>query len=167
MKQYIRFGDIPKDGRSINYFKLTYEQQNVLDYEDYPNEVKEVGLSVFEIKDNKPLLDNLQLITTLHARIKDNYKAYIVVGNEIAKGNDNEPLLSNVEIIGEYLYTKNEMYEYILSILKTKYLSYKDTNEESEFIGKFYYPKEVLICNSIEFKNPIDGFDDTLGYRNR
>lgn len=165
MKRYIRFGEIPADGRSINYFKLTFEQQNNLDYNEYPDEAKECGLSVFDIVDDMPLLDNLQLITTLHARVRDNYKAYIVSGDIVGYGNDGEPLLSNVKIVSDYIYQKEELYEYIISVLKTKYQQFEKRAENNEFMGTFSFPKKTLVCNDYEFWNPVEGFDTRLGYK--
>ena len=193
MMKHIRFGKIPKDGKSVNYFKLSFEQQDNLEYEEYPEEAKEIWLSVFNMENNLPILENLQLVSTLHDRVKHGYTAYIVTGNKVADGNDGEPLLSNVKILEEYQYTKDEMFKYIISVLIEKYQNHSGEYIDAEsriFFGTFYTeekrniktgtivsvwenygsdgyetlkPYTKVTCNGMDFWNPIDGWDTKLG----
>lgn len=101
--RYLRFGEIPKDGKSVNFLKLTRSQNEDFAYacevgsyeeaiEDLPEDAFEAGLSVFEIDENGMLkLDNLQLVSSMLARI--DAKVYEVSGEQVGTGNDGEPLI--------------------------------------------------------------------------
>lgn len=81
MKQYLRLKELPENEQSYNFVEKTLEN----------------GVSVFDIVDDKPVLSNLQLITSFESREHD--QAYVVTGDKIGTGFDGEPLLKNVSIV--------------------------------------------------------------------
>lgn len=110
--KYIRFGEIPKSGKSLNYMKLTGDQRNDvawMDHSNLENEIRfvientrswhnvdydslwEVGVSVFEEKDGLPVITNERLSNSLKNRIGD--VIYLVDGERVGTGQDGEPLL--------------------------------------------------------------------------
>ena len=94
---YIRFGDIPVDGKS----------------KVYNGEIEigtEEGISVypaFEDKEGNIILGltlpitRTTLYTQQHLLEYDNRPCYLVSGDYIGKGTDGEPLIKNVKIIKE------------------------------------------------------------------
>ena len=90
-KQYIRFGEIPPDGKS----KIRNRTDNTIIGE-------ELGVSVFEFIDGRGIVvpnnqqardDFLKLTSSLWK------PQYIVIGEEVGIGSDGEPLLKDVKII--------------------------------------------------------------------
>lgn len=81
MEQYLRLKELPENEQSYNFIEKTLEN----------------GVSVFDIVDDKPVLFNLQLITSFESRKYD--QAYIVTGDRIGTGFDGEPLLKHVKIV--------------------------------------------------------------------
>ena len=170
---YIRFGELPEGGKSINFYKATFEQQ---DRGKYPDDVRENGISVFAMADGLPLLTNLELAKSLHARV--GAAAYIVDGIETGTGADGEPLLADVRIVSEYTYAPAEMYSLVIAYLRANYTEIGGKGSGS-FMGTFYRetkrntktgevidmfkdygapgyeklkPYHVISCNGIEFK---------------
>lgn len=141
MKKYLRFGEIPECGKSINFFKLTNEENEDFTYgldcgdvkqafSSIPEYAYEDGLSVFDVDDKgMPILANLQLVSSLLIRIDK--VAYIVTGEEIQKGNDGEPLikLEEVECVKEF--DKNVLIDYVLSVLQSNFKNQKYNAEEN------------------------------------
>ncbi|MEX1550468.1 hypothetical protein [Enterococcus sp. 5B7_DIV0075] len=78
---YLRFGIIPDDERSYNYISKGYED----------------GVSVFEMRNEKPVLSSLQLLDSYSGR--NNMQAFLVTGDRVGTGHDGEPLLKNVQYI--------------------------------------------------------------------
>lgn len=193
MTIYLRFGEIPDDEKSINYLKLSFRQMEILNYGEYPESAKEIGVSVFEIDKNRmPILNNLQLCSSLASRL--GAKAYIVTGDIIGTGNDGEPLLKNVQVISKRRIKREILVRHILKTLinnfevcrKTDTNSPDDSNVYQFFIdekvnivtGKFKHrledvdnldewvivPKhELVVYYGWEFKSPISSFDTKLG----
>ena len=72
-KTYMRLGEIPTDGRSVNFLKMTSSQKDAFHDSDIkgadtradiPEECKEGGVSVFEIgKDGMPVFENLRQVS--------------------------------------------------------------------------------------------------------
>ena len=174
MNNYIRFGEIPNNKKSINYFSNELEK----------------GISVFEIDNNKNiLLSNLRLISSLVNRLDT--KAYIVTGDAIGIGNDGEPLLNDVKIIEEYKYNKQELVDYIFHTLEKNFYKSEGNRTNELFIGKFLVenkrckkcgkiitiweeccgdyeklePYEEIVFNSVSFSEPVNGFEIELGYK--
>src|SRR5699024_3584106 len=77
--QYLRFGSVSENETSHNYL----------------GDSQEDGVSVFELKERKPVLSNLQLVESFSGRF--NIEAFIVTGEKIVVGYDGEPLLKNVK----------------------------------------------------------------------
>lgn len=113
---YLRFGEIPENEQSINWWKVRLADQEDFSwtYREYGyeyaldcirnlDEALEDGVSVFELDENgTPVLENDALRTTYESYLsRKDRKAYIVDGDEVGKGADNEPLLKNVRIIEE------------------------------------------------------------------
>lgn len=177
MQRYIRFGEVPENEKSINYFENDYE----------------IGVSVF---DENLSLSNLRLISSLAVRIGQ--KAYIVEGEEVGIGNDGEPLIVNVKIIEEFKYSNEQLSNHIFFTLLRVFnivTGDRDTNNVcfSEFFKEYKKcskcggiiqdfkamfenccgkwedgPKEhYFVFNNLEFRNPVEGFDITLGHKKR
>lgn len=110
--KYIRFGEIPKSGKSLNYMKLTSDQRNDvawMDHSNLENEIRfvientrswhnvdydslwEAGVSVFEESNGLPIIRNAEQARSLKNRI--GYAIYIVEGERVGTGDDGEPLL--------------------------------------------------------------------------
>jgi len=110
MKQYIRFGEIPKDELS--------NRGNGIVGDGYEMVGKEKGVSVW----NCVIIDNEYCLVAPHptkytygdfcsGAFPDNCygcsktdKIYVVTGEEVGKGADNEPVIRNVRIIEELPY---------------------------------------------------------------
>ena len=88
-KKYIRLGEIPTDGRSVNFLKMTSSQKDAFHYAeiggadtraDIPEECKEGGLSVFVTgKDSIPVFENLRQVSSFCCRYGSE-KIYEVTG---------------------------------------------------------------------------------------
>lgn len=98
MTKYLRFGDIPENGKS----KIWRGEECV---------GEEEGVSVYEIRLDKdkhisiclPFPFHRDTLDTLTALTKyDNRPCYIVTGEYVGKGTDGEPLISNVQIEEEF-----------------------------------------------------------------
>lgn len=98
MTKYLRFGDIPENGKS----RIWRGEECV---------GEEEGVSVYEIKFDKdkhisiclPFPFHRDTLDTLTALTKyDNRPCYIVTGEYVGKGIDGEPLISNVQIEEEF-----------------------------------------------------------------
>lgn len=108
----IRFGEIPKSGRSLNYRRLTGDQRNDVSEMDHDNlevqirfyienvnswknvnfdDLWETGVSVFEERDGLPVISNREQVLSLKNRIGD--AIYLVEGEKVGTGEDGEPLL--------------------------------------------------------------------------
>lgn len=108
----IRFGEIPKSGKSLNYMKLTPDQRSDVSEMDHANleseiryfianvnswkrvnfdELWEEGVSVFEEENGIPIIRNEQQAKSLKNRIGD--VIYMVEGDRVWTGQDGEPLL--------------------------------------------------------------------------
>lgn len=109
----IRFGEIPKSGKSLNYMKLTGDQRNDvawMDHSNLENEIRfaientrswhnvdydslwEAGVSVFEESNGLPIIRNAEQSRSLKNRIGD--VIYLVEGERVGTGEDGEPLMS-------------------------------------------------------------------------
>lgn len=178
MKKYLRFGKIPKRGKSINFFKMTNEENENFTYaleigeieqafEMVPEDAYEAGLSVFDVNDNgMPELPNLQLVSSLLARIND--VAYIVSGEEITRGNDGEPLITFDKIEYKKTLDKKEMLDYVISVMKSNFENYvynEKENHDSNQVFYFNVNGGEWCFNGWTFKNPKIGFDATIGAR--
>lgn len=110
MAKYLRFGEIPKNEKSINFKKITFSQSEDFTWalknvgydgalKDIPEKALENGVSVFVMgADGLPVLHTMKEAVSLSCRIGDGLKIYQVSGEEVGAGNDGEPLIKNVKI---------------------------------------------------------------------
>lgn len=124
MKRYMRFGELPVNGKSVNFRKMNFEKQDdflfFLRYdakeaydmvEERCPECLESGVSVFDVDENdRPILANDELRRSYERRIYQKESCYIVTGVEVGRGQDGEPLLKDVEIV-ETLKAESEKIE--------------------------------------------------------
>lgn len=108
---YIRFGEVPEGGKSVNFNKLSGRQnEDLTDNMRYGgmsvekaleavvgrenmDTYLEDGVSVFEQdKDGYPKIENLQQAMSLAGRLDKS--VYVVDGNELTLGQDDEPVIS-------------------------------------------------------------------------
>lgn len=171
MKRYLRFGNIPKNRKSINFFKLTNEENEDFTYalemgdidkafSMIPEYAYEDGLSAFELNDgDMPALTNLQLVSSLLERLDD--EVYIVYGEEIKKGNDGEPLVK-VEKTERASIDKSELIDYTLSVLCSNFVNqeYDETKNYNEN-RLFSFYKEYKINKKTGEK--VDRWERTKG----
>lgn len=133
MASYLRFGEIPKDERSINFIKMSNRRNDdfswALDtngYEDalkyVPERAFERGVSVFEMgEDGMPVLHNIREVSSLACRIGDK-KIYQVTGDEVDRGNDGEPLIINVKIEKRRRIKNEKLEKHILTYLAKHFM---------------------------------------------
>ena len=148
---YLRFGEVPKNRKSINFLKMSIKQQEDFTFfcengdmeEAYacvPESAYEAGLSVFEMNAEKmPVISNLQLVTSLLSRIDD--VIYEVSGEEIGKGNDGEPLINNVKIEKTVQIDKEKILNYVLTVLVSSFKCVrfdKTKNNKENKINSFF-----------------------------
>ena len=176
MKKYLRLGEIPPSGKSINFFKMTNEENENFTYaleigeiekayEIVPKYAYESGLSVFDVNDDgMPELPNMQLITSLLGRL--DHTAYIVSGQEIGRGSDGEPVIIFDKIESKKNIDKKEILDYVISLLKANFDNYEYNEEENYNSNQIFYfnvnGREWCI-NGWTFRNPKNGFDATIG----
>lgn len=99
-KQYIRFGEIPPDGKS----KIRNRTDNTIIGE-------ELGVSVFEFIEGRGIVvpNNTQARDDFLKLTNSWWKPqYIVIGEEIGVGSDGEPLLRDVKIVKVLKEAKND-----------------------------------------------------------
>ena len=108
MKKYLRLGEIPTGGRSINFRALplwrnsdfVWELANIgaaSAYAEVPEKYLELGLSVFELDDvGNPILSNEDLLASYAIRVARKDNQFIVEGIEVGRGFDGEPLIQLV-----------------------------------------------------------------------
>ena len=96
--KYLRFGKIPRIGKSINFFRMTNQQVEDFTfcieiddieqaYKYVPAEAYEIGLSVFEINfDGFPVINNMRSILSLCARLEE--PVFLVEGEKVGEGNE-------------------------------------------------------------------------------
>lgn len=100
-KYYIRFGGIPKNGKSAIH---DITSGKILGYEN--------GISCWECTEDLQIIvpntincsgwdDLLGFITKEIRRRNGEYKVYLLTGNEIDIGTDGEPIITNIKLIKE------------------------------------------------------------------
>lgn len=167
MKKYIRFGEIPTSGKSLNYLKLNKDQRSDItdlvkngytpeeavsfckdNYADWEyvkeSDIFEDGLSVFNANEaGLPIIENIDQAHSLAARI--GYTVFCVSGEEIRKGQDKEPLL-NISEAEKIEVQASDLVDIIIDFLKKNYV-YKsgaadmsrDINSINEFLNSIIY----------------------------
>lgn len=125
-KRYLRFGEVPEDEKSVNFKKMPFSVNEdfgadveFLGYKEaiknVPEKYKENGISVFEIENNLPKLQNLKLIYSLVARL--DIPIFEVTGEEVGRGADGEPLLVNIRAVKRCRISKNTLVNLIIKIM--------------------------------------------------
>ena len=155
--RYLRFGEVPENEKSINFIKLSFEQNE--DYTYYkelgdmekalacvPDEAYEAGVSVFEMGDDKmPIVANMKLAKSLLARL--DCPIYEVTADEIARGEDGEPLVENITIEKKRRIKKDELIKVVLkSLLRNfKNAEYNEEDSATNTIHESCLPKKINI----------------------
>lgn len=139
--KYLRFGELPESGKSINFLRLSFaeseaftEKLNTSGYIEavagLPAHCFEPGLSVFEMDaDGLPVLSNINLARSLSVRI--GAPVYEISGEIAGTGADGEPLLKNIKIIKKRRITKDKLINCILCALVSHFRNAKKTDPES------------------------------------
>lgn len=154
-KTYIRLGEIPEDGRSVNFLKMTGTQKDAFrDAEiegsdaraDIPEECKEGGVSVFLTgKDGMPVFENLRQVSSFCCRYGSE-KIYEVTGEEVGSGQDGEPLLSGIEILRRRRISAEKARGCALSFMCQHFKSIQPGSEpESDELGFFHFYEDEKI----------------------
>ncbi len=154
--RYLRFGYLPKNGKSINFLKLTNSQNEdftysceVSSYEEalaeLPENCFENGLSVFEIDENgMPKLDSLQLVSSMLARIDS--KVFEISGERVGTGNDGEPLIAVEKVEKKRRISKEKLINHAISTLCKNF-------KNAEFVGNLGNSDCQLHSFYVEQKN--------------
>lgn len=165
---FLRFGEIPKNEKSINFLKMTNDQNDNFTYafdvygynealECVPECAFEKGVSCFGFKNNAPALDSIELLRSFCARIKD--KCYIIEAKQISTGNDGEPLVKNVQIVEEWQTTEKERAQLAHNILCAMFSNVKKLSEDdcTNYILYSFTDwktnKKSYVFNSFEYYN--------------
>lgn len=150
-KEYIRFGEIPKSGKSVNFIKMSFDESANFNYEIeqgnigeayslIPPDTLENGVSVFDCNGDSflPVLSNLRLVKSLLARLDS--AIYLVEGEEVGRGQDGEPLIRSVTIVKKRRIKKEILIDLVLEVLLKNF-------ENASFDAS----KEVGSCQVHEF----------------
>ncbi|MDT2670010.1 hypothetical protein [Enterococcus dongliensis] len=143
-KKYLRLGLLPVDGKSFNF--LTEEKEN--------------GVSVFELRDGKPVLDNLQLMDSFSGRYS--FAAFYVTGEEVATGHDGEPILTNVKYDSK---ADIDIEKLSLEALDENFnVKSGSFDEESKTFHQFYTTGNLeLTYKGFTYSEPKNGFNTEMG----
>lgn len=110
---YLRFGEIPQGEKSIDFIKLSLDDNSDFSYflsigninaayNCIPSNCYEKGVSVFELdEDRKPILNNENLKRDYEFRVNRGDKMLFVTGEEVGRGRSGEPLIINIKEIKE------------------------------------------------------------------
>lgn len=140
--KYLRFGELPESGKSINFLRLSFaeneaftEKLNASGYSEaaagIPANCFEPGLSVFEMDaDGLPVLSNINLVRSLSVRI--GAPVYEISGEVAGTGADGEPLITGVNVIKRRRVSEEKLVNYILCALVSHFRSAQKTDAESD-----------------------------------
>lgn len=150
-KKYIRFGEVPKSEKSVNFIKLSFDESAGFNYEVEQGNIDEAydlvspdaledGVSVFDCDKHSmmPILSNLRLVKSLLARLDS--AIYLVEGEEVGRGQDGEPLIRSVTIVKKRRIKKETLLDLVLEVLIKNF-------ENASFDAS----KEVGSCQIYEF----------------
>lgn len=150
-KEYIRFGEIPKSGKSVNFIKMSFDESANFNYEIEQGNIDEAyslitpdtledGVSVFDCDKHSmmPILSSLRLVKSLLARLDS--AIYLVEGEEVGRGQDGEPLIRSVTIVKKRRIKKETLIDLVLEVLLKNF-------ENASFDAS----KEVGSCQVHEF----------------
>lgn len=142
MKRYLRFGEIPANGKSINFLKLGNDRNDRFSeelrmgyvkeaFENIPEECFEKGVSVFDMDENgMPVADTMRLLMSLSSRIDD--AIYEVSGDEVDRGNDGEPLVKVEKIEKKRRISKEKLIRHIISVMCKSFKSVEKIEDRVE-----------------------------------
>lgn len=154
----LRFGEIPKNCKSVNFLKLTNVQSEdftyaceVGSYEEalanLPEEAFESGLSVFEIDENGlPKLSNLQLVSSMLARL--DAPIYEISGEQVGTGNDGEPLVEVEKVEKKRRVSMEKLINHAISTLcrNFKNAEFSGNADASDcFLHSFYVEQKINV----------------------
>ena len=185
---YFRFGKIPENEKSLNWFRLSFREQEDVSFalsmgDDLENALWkarvdedrdglfENGVSAFKAdEDGMPIIENLQQLVSMAERIGKT--AYTMTGEEVGKGTDGEPIVRNVSNVKESSMTAAELEETVVKTLEANYTRIK----ELDYISDIYVVdggyKDFAgndVEHSVSFKGrkyfgPVEGWNTATGY---
>lgn len=185
--KYFRFGNIPKNEKSICWFKLSFDQQSDISYalkcgeslDDAlqaagvdTEDVFEIGVSVFRMDaDGLPEIQNLQQLVSMVSRIGQT--AYTMTGEQVGTGTDAEPLITRIENVTESTATETDLVTKAEKILAENYGKIETEDESSDKIyvvdGGYKDFAGNLVEHSVTYRGkiytqPKDGWNTKIGY---
>lgn len=169
--KYLRFGEIPEGGKSINFLRLSFKENetfaetlNASGYSEavaaLPADCLEDGLSVFEMDaDGLPVLSNINLVRSLSVRI--GAPVYEISGEVAGTGADGDPLITGVNVIKRRRISKEKLVNCILRALVSHFRSAQKTDAESDSyeLHTFTVQKKINIVTGEQ----VDRWTPTTG----
>lgn len=145
----LRFGEIPPNGKSINFMKLSLDKNSdfswALDnygieaaYAEVPDKCFEKGVSAFEIDNDMPSCNNIDLLKSLSCRV--GCPIYILSGEKVGVGRDGEPLVK-VEKFKKISIDQKKLVDYITKQLMTMFPNfekYKSSTDDEVSTDRIY-----------------------------
>ena len=155
--EYIRFGKVPANERSIDWMALPYSKQSeitkymydhnvsaseaVMHFYKNPDKYLEKGVSVFKAEsDGLPLIENYQQLRTLFANTMGifneghkPYKMYSLDADMVGTGRDAEPIVSGTKNIKEHAITKDMVSKLYAKALGNNYQTQIDVSKSQDF----------------------------------
>jgi len=175
--KYFRFGQIPENEKSLNWFRLSFDEQSDVSFalsmgDDLENALWkarvdenreglfENGVSVFKAdKNGMPVIENLQQLASMAARIGK--AAYTMTGEEVGKGTDGEPIIRNISEITEASATTQALEEKVVEVLEANYTRI----EKLDYTSSEIYIGAGSVCyKGCEYFDPVDGWNTAIGY---
>ena len=174
---YFRFGKIPENEKSLNWFRLSFREQEDVSFalsmgDDLENALWkarvdedrdglfENGVSAFKAdEDGMPIIENLQQLVSMAERIGKT--AYTMTGEEVGKGTDGEPIVRNVSNVKESSMTAAELEETVVKTLEANYTRIENLDYTS---GNIYITEYGVSYKGREYSNPVDGWNTATGY---
>lgn len=183
MALFLRFGEIPKNEKSINFLKLTFDEidefqdyVNMLGYneaiENIPEYALEDGVSCFSLDETgKPILNNMRLLKSFCLRINKE-KAYIINAEQTGIGNDGEPLVKNIKITEMLPPSTEDMAKVVVDILKANFTNAKYDKKADDLklyhLYHFYDEEQYYyVFRGWRFSNCATDFDLSEGIADR
>lgn len=169
--KYLRFGEIPEGGKSINFLRLSFKENeafaetlNASGYSEavaaLPADCLEPGLSVFEMDaDGLPVLSNINLVRSLSVRI--GAPVYEISGEVAGTGADGDPLITGVNVIKRRRISREKLINCILCALVSHFRSAQKTDAESDSceLRTFTVQKKINIVTGEQ----VDRWTPTTG----
>ena len=146
----LRFGEIPPNGKSINFMKLSLDRNSDFSwalkaygieeaYKFVPERCFEEGVAAFEIKNGMPLCNNIDLLKSLAVRVGD--PIYMLTGEKVGVGRDGEPLVK-VHNFKKIDIERNKLINYITEQLMAMFPNFEKYKTSDEATTDRIYPLE-------------------------